>query len=103
MQGREWLVHYLKALKSGFTHPYRPFLLEYIIKGKYRGKALLDIGSGPVVYPVITASEWFDKIYVSDLSIDNAAFLQKWIQGESEATESMKYVMKQFAIMDGKG
>lgn len=71
--------------------------------GKYRGKNLLDIGSGPVVMPVITASKWFDNIYLSDLSKDNVAFLQKWIEGESEINEAMKYLMSVFAQKDGKG
>ena len=74
---------------------------SYVL-GKYRGQNLLDIGSGPVMLPVITASQWFDEIYLSDLSKDNVTFLRKWIQGDSEATQAMKYLMSVFAEKDGK-
>ena len=68
--------------------------------GKYRGKYLLDIGSGPVVHPVITASQWFDEVYVSDISLENVNLLQKWLRGESE---HMEHLMKEFSEMEGKG
>ena len=74
-----------------------------MFSGKYRGKTLLDIGSGPVMYPVITASKWFDEVFLSDISAVNVAHLQKWLQGESEAIEAMKYLMNKFAIRDGNG
>ena len=53
--------------------------------------------------PIITAAEWFDEIYLSDLSKDNVNFLRKWKYGEAEATKAMKYQMNVFALKDGKG
>lgn len=79
------------------------FETEYSLQnfsGKYRGELILDIGSGPVIYPVITASEWFEEIYLSDLSKANVEYQQKWIRGESEP---MEYLMKEHALKDGKG
>ena len=58
------------------------------------------MGSGPVIYAVITASKYFDEVFVSDLSQANVEYLQKWIRGESE---HMTYLMKQYAAMDGDG
>lgn len=69
-------------------------------KGKYRGKRLLDVGSGPVVSGVIPASKYFDEVYVSDLSQANVDYIRKWIRGESE---HMKYLMKQYAAIDDTG
>ena len=71
--------------------------------GQYRGKTLLDIGSGPVVYTVITASQWFDEVFLSDISKDNVAFLKKWIAGDPGVTEEMKFQMSDFALREGKG
>ena len=73
------------------------------ITGKYRGKTLLGIGTGPVVKDVITASEWFDEIILTDISKDNVAFLHKWMTGDSEATAAMRYQITDFAIREGKG
>ena len=56
-----------------------------------------------MVYSVITASEWFDEVFLSDISKDNVAFLQKWMSGDEEATEAMKYQMTEFALKGGKG
>ena len=68
--------------------------LFHILTGTLKGEKLLDIGTGPAVYPVITASKWFDEIYLSDISKANVEFLQKWRHGESEP---MKYLMEYFA------
>lgn len=67
--------------------------------GALNGKRLLDIGTGPVVHPVITASEWFEEIYLSDVSEANIEYLQKWRRGESE---HMKWLMEYFSEKDGK-
>lgn len=72
---------------------------KIFVGGKYKGKKLLDIGSGPVVYAVITASKYYDECYVSDLSPANVDFLQKWIREES--TE-MEYLMKEFSKKEGE-
>ena len=68
--------------------------------GMLKGKQLLDIGTGPVVHPVVTASKWFDKIYLSDFSSSNIEFLQRWRRGQSR---HMEYLMKSFAQMEGNG
>lgn len=82
---KEWVKDQVHALFAG---------------GKYRGNHLLDIGTGPVVYQIITASKWFNEIYLSDLSPVNVEFLQKWVRGESE---HMEHIMKEYALRDGKG
>ena len=52
---------------------------------------------------MITASQWFDDIFLTDISKDNVEFLRKWIAGDSEATEAMEYQMNLFAVKEGKG
>ena len=56
-----------------------------------------------MMYPIITASQWFDEVFLSDISAVNVAHLRKWIHGEPEATEAMKYLMNKFASKDGNG
>lgn len=64
------------------------------IDGILKGEQLLDIGTGPVVHPLVTASKWFDKVYLSDFASSNIEFLQKWRRGESLHMEPL---MKSFA------
>ena len=71
--------------------------------GRYRGATLLDIGTGPVVYTVITASQWFDEVFLSDISKDNVAFLRKWLAKDSETTEAMRYQMGDLLEKKAKG
>ena len=77
-------------------------LLEYYpehayISGTLHGKRLLDVGSGPVIYPVIQAAKWYDEIYLSDKWKTNVDYLHKWRRGESQ---HMKYIMEYFAKKD---
>ena len=65
-----------------------------IVSGILSGKRMLDIGTGPVIPTVVTASKWFDKIYLSDFSRTNIEFLQKWRRGESQ---HLKPLMESFA------
>ena len=98
-----WLIHVLLKLSAYLFHNISDFLIHIItISGKYRGKSLLDVGTGPVVMPIITAAEWFDEIYLSDLSKDNVDFLRKWLDGDTEATKAMEYQMSVFTLKDGK-
>lgn len=69
---------------------------DTFVDGKLRGEQLLDIGTGPVVHSVVTASRWFDKIYLSDVSRSNVEFLQKWRQGDKESAY-MKTIMEHYA------
>ena len=63
-----------------------------------RGKRLLDVGSGPVVGPVIPAARWHDEIYLSDKWKCNTDLLEKWRRGESD---HMKPLMEYFVRNDG--
>ena len=70
------------------------FMDVITFSGELKGKKLLDIGTGPIVYNIITPSKWFDEIYLSDVAKTNVDFLQRWRRGNSEP---MKRVMERFA------
>ena len=59
---------------------------------------MLDIGTGPVVYPVITASKYFDEIYLSDYALWNIESLEGWRTGKSD---HMSYLMNYYAQKEG--
>lgn len=97
---RYYSGHYPNKVEERIVEWMKENIHNIFAEGKYRGKRLLDVGSGPVIYAVITASKYFDEVYVSDVSEANVEYLQKWIRGESE---QMTYLMKQYAAMDGDG
>ena len=55
-----------------------------------------------MVYTVITASQWFDQIFLSDISKDNVEFLKKWIAGDANVTTEMKHQMIDNCNKEGK-
>ena len=83
------------------------FLIAYkqvyrfnIIPGNLRGRKILDVGTGPVVFPIITASKWFDEVYLSDISKPCLELLEKWRRGDSD---HMRPLMESFVAKDGEG
>uniref|UniRef100_S4RYD4 Uncharacterized protein n=1 Tax=Petromyzon marinus TaxID=7757 RepID=S4RYD4_PETMA len=43
------------------------------------GQRLLDVGSGPTIYQVLSACERFSEIYLSDFVKGNREELQSWL------------------------
>ncbi|OWF55860.1 Nicotinamide N-methyltransferase [Mizuhopecten yessoensis] len=61
---------------------------------KIGGKRLLDIGTGPTIHNVISASRHLDEIFLSDYAPQNLEYLQKWLKKDiSEPTKIMDYVI----------
>uniref|UniRef100_A0A667YFQ5 Nicotinamide N-methyltransferase-like n=1 Tax=Myripristis murdjan TaxID=586833 RepID=A0A667YFQ5_9TELE len=50
--------------------------------GKYRGKRLIEVGTGPNIHTLISACEHFEEIVVSDYTDSNRRELEKWIRAE---------------------
>ncbi|XP_077106054.1 nicotinamide N-methyltransferase-like isoform X1 [Ranitomeya variabilis] len=79
----EWTDFVLRNLHETFTI------------GGIRGDTLLDFGSGPTIYQLLSACEVFDKIIVSDFLEQNRAELQKWLKKDPDAfdwTHIIKFV-----------
>lgn len=53
--------------------------------GSVRGDLLIDIGSGPTIYQLLSACEAFREIIVSDYTPQNLQELQKWLKKEPGA------------------
>ncbi|KAL5005770.1 hypothetical protein ScPMuIL_016928 [Solemya velum] len=57
-------------------------LHEVFSGGKCFGKRLLDLGSGPSIHSVISASRHYDEIYLSDYVPQNLSILADWWTGK---------------------
>nr|XP_060643562.1 nicotinamide N-methyltransferase-like [Anolis sagrei ordinatus] len=75
------------------------FILEHLHKtfahDGIRGDTLIDIGSGPSIYQLLSACESFKEIIVSDLVEKNREEMQKWLRKDPNAfdwTPIVKYV-----------
>ncbi|XP_007259099.2 nicotinamide N-methyltransferase [Astyanax mexicanus] len=50
--------------------------------GKYSGQKLVEVGSGPTIHSIISASEHFQEITLSDYAERNLEEIQKWLRNE---------------------
>ncbi|XP_021350147.1 nicotinamide N-methyltransferase-like isoform X2 [Mizuhopecten yessoensis] len=58
------------------------------------GKRLLDVGTGPTIHTVISASSHVDEIFLSDYTPQNLHYLEKWHKGEiSQPANVIEYVL----------
>lgn len=55
------------------------------VPGAVKGELLIDIGSGPTIYQLLSACESFTEIIVSDYTDQNLWELQKWLKKEPGA------------------
>uniref|UniRef100_A0A667YFP9 Zgc:64002 n=1 Tax=Myripristis murdjan TaxID=586833 RepID=A0A667YFP9_9TELE len=57
-------------------------LSQTFSSGKYKGKRLIEVGTGPTIHTLISACEHFEEIVVSDYTDSNRRELEKWIRAE---------------------
>ncbi|XP_059576030.1 nicotinamide N-methyltransferase isoform X2 [Alligator mississippiensis] len=93
---------YLEYFKFGggtLGDEFLTFVLKHYCKtftsGDVKGDTLIDIGSGPTIYQLLSACEKFNEIIVSDYADRNRQELEKWLKKEPGAfdwTPVVKYV-----------
>ncbi|GCC38753.1 hypothetical protein chiPu_0017270 [Chiloscyllium punctatum] len=69
--------------------------------GEIHGHTLLDIGSGPTLYQVISACNFFNRIVMSDYLEVNREELRKWLRRDPGAFDWSPYI-KYVCGLDGK-
>ncbi|TSK17868.1 Glycerol kinase [Bagarius yarrelli] len=69
--------------------------------GRYTGRKLIEVGSGPTIHTVISACEHFDRIVLSDFVDQNREEVQKWIKNE-EGCFDWEPIIKYVCEMEGK-
>lgn len=60
-------------------------LFQTFSKGGVEGDVLIDIGSGPTIYQLLSACEAFREIIVTDYTPKNLQEVQKWLNNEPGA------------------
>ncbi|XP_067326973.1 nicotinamide N-methyltransferase-like [Anolis sagrei] len=86
------------SMNSSDCDPIYAFLQEmlhktFLVDG-IQGDTLIDIGSGPSIYQLLSACESFKEIIATDLLEQNRAELRKWLKKDPEAldwTPMVKY------------
>ncbi|XP_019412075.1 PREDICTED: nicotinamide N-methyltransferase-like isoform X1 [Crocodylus porosus] len=83
---------YLEYFKFGggtLGDEFLAFVLKHYCKtftsGAVTGHTLIDIGSGPTIYQLLSACESFKEITASDYIDQNCQELQKWLKNEPGA------------------
>ncbi|KAG8429382.1 hypothetical protein GDO86_014279 [Hymenochirus boettgeri] len=77
-------------------------LADACAKGEIGGHTLVDIGSGPTVYQLLSAFELFDEVVMSDYLEVNRAELRKWLTDQPGAFDWTPYI-KHVCMLEGKG
>ena len=70
-------MHVLLNKQWGFLSCY-----IFVISGNLKGKRLIDIGCGPTIYGIISASKCFEEIVMSDIADGNRREIEKWLRNE---------------------
>ncbi|XP_013381946.1 nicotinamide N-methyltransferase-like [Lingula anatina] len=70
-------------------------------EGNIKGQRLLDIGTGPSLINLISASRCFEEIYLSDFSTANRNALKKWQKKEERETWSWESFFRHVAKLEG--
>ncbi|XP_073095859.1 nicotinamide N-methyltransferase isoform X2 [Manis javanica] len=86
-------VYLEKYYSFGSKHTAESEILKNVLKNLFKifcrdgmkGDLLIDIGSGPTIYQLLSACESFKEIIVSDYSERNLQELEKWLKKEPGA------------------
>ncbi|XP_006207890.3 nicotinamide N-methyltransferase [Vicugna pacos] len=92
-------LEYFKLDQDPMAKEVLHFLLKHynatFKPGGLKGKLLIDIGSGPTIYQLLSACETFEEIVASDYTDKNRQELEKWLKKELGAFDwspVVKYV-----------
>jgi len=69
----------------------RVFLSDVIAHLGESGGSVLDLGSGPSISSIISASRWSNKIYLAELLQGNREEIEKWWRNEEDAFDWKHY------------
>lgn len=92
------IVKFLKY--SATDHQALLCCLFSLIQGKVKGDTLMDIGTGPCIYQLLSACEAFKNIIVSDFTDKNREELNVWLKNQPEAFD-WSSVVKHVCHLEG--
>ncbi|XP_014710984.1 nicotinamide N-methyltransferase isoform X1 [Equus asinus] len=93
-------LDYFKLGQNPLSDEFLHFLLKHYnatfkSAGGLKGKLLIDIGSGPTIYQLLSACESFEEIIATDYTDKNRLELEKWLKkmpGAFDWSPVVKYV-----------
>ncbi|XP_040193090.1 nicotinamide N-methyltransferase-like isoform X1 [Rana temporaria] len=77
-------------------------LYETFGPGGIRGDVLIDIGTGPTIYQLLSACESFPYIIASDFTDQNRQEVKKWLENDTEAFDWSE-IVKTVCEIEGNG
>ncbi|XP_029429238.1 phenylethanolamine N-methyltransferase isoform X1 [Rhinatrema bivittatum] len=77
-------------------------LAEAFRTGKVHGHTIIDIGSGPTIYQLLSSTDHFEEIIMTDFLEVNREVLRKWLQAEPNSFDWSPYI-KHTCSLEGKG
>ncbi|KAG7315800.1 hypothetical protein KOW79_020666 [Hemibagrus wyckioides] len=69
--------------------------------GEYKGRKLIEVGSGPTIHTVISACQHYHELVLSDFVDGNREEIKKWINNE-EGCFDWKPIIEYVCELDGK-
>ena len=94
---REECSHFTSSATTTFTK--RSIALGIPLKPKAR---LLELGGGPVIYPLISAAPYFADITFADFSKPNLEQVELWVNKDAEAHDWTPYFNHIVGSLEGK-
>nr|WKR38376.1 putative N-methyltransferase [Rhinella marina] len=86
---KEYLESYFHLGAGSMGDEYLQFVLKGLVEtfnsGKVKGDTLIDIGTGPTIYQLLSACEAFKNIIVSDFVDKNREEFNVWLQNQPVA------------------
>ncbi|KAM4524078.1 phenylethanolamine N-methyltransferase [Odontesthes bonariensis] len=71
-------------------------------EGDVGGELLVDIGSGPTLYQVLSGCEVFNKVFLTDFLEVNRQELRRWLQGEGGCSLDWTPYLEHVCKLEGR-
>lgn len=72
------------------------------LPGDVSGELLVDIGSGPTLYQVMSGCEVFNKVILSDFLEVNRQELRRWLQDEGKCSLDWTPYLEHVCKLEGR-
>lgn len=81
---------------------YIEILVCFFSSGDVGGELLVDVGSGPTLYQVLSGCEVFDKVLLTDFLEVNRQELKRWLQGGSGSSLDWTPYLQHVCQLEGR-
>ncbi|KAM3821490.1 phenylethanolamine N-methyltransferase [Vipera latastei] len=78
-------------------------LADAFATGKITGHILIDIGTGPTIYQLLSACDYFEEIVATDFLEVNRALIHKWVHNEDKDGFDWSPYIQHVCKIEGKG